>query len=66
MATTSPWRHKHVRIDPLKLERAKRVLKASTDTEALDRALTVIVTEGGIDATLQSARGKGRLRKVFR
>jgi len=66
MATTSLLRHKHVRIDQAKLDRAKKILEASTDTETLDRALSVVVTEGQIDATLRSAGGKGRLKKVFR
>jgi len=66
MAAASWLRHKHVRIDQVKLDRAKKVFGASTDTEALDRALTVVVTEAEIDATLRNAGGKGRLRKVFR
>jgi hypothetical protein len=66
MAVTSVLRHKHVRIDQAKLDRAKKVLEAGTDTEALDRALTLVVTEAEIDATLRRAGGKGRLRKVFR
>ena len=66
MAATSVLRHKHVRIDQSKLDRAKKVLAASTDTEALDRALTLVVTEAEIDATLRSVGGKGRLKKVFR
>jgi hypothetical protein len=66
MAAASALRHKHVRIDQSKLDRAKKVLAASTDTEALDRALTLVVTEADIDATLRSVGGKGRLKKVFR
>jgi len=66
MAATSVLRHKHVRIDQVKLDKAKKVLDARTDTEALDRALTVVVTEAEIDATLPSAGGKGRLKKAFR
>jgi hypothetical protein len=66
MAATPALRHKHVRIDQAKLDRAKKVLDASTDTETLDRALTLVVTEAEIDATLRSVGGKGRLRKVFR
>jgi hypothetical protein len=65
MATAS-LRHKHVRIDQTKLDKAKRILKAATDTEVLDRALTLVVTEGDIDRTLRRHRGKGRLGKVFR
>jgi hypothetical protein len=66
MAAASVLRHKHVRIDQSKLDRAKKVLEASTDTEALDRALTLVVTEAEIDATLRSAGGTGRFKKVFR
>jgi hypothetical protein len=31
-------RHKHIRIDQAKLDKAKKVLAATTETEALDRA----------------------------
>jgi len=66
MAATSVLRHKHVRSDQAKLDRARKILEARTDTEALDRALTLVVTESDIDATLRSVGGKGRLKKVFR
>lgn len=66
MATSSLLRHKHVRIDQHKLERAKKLLEANTDTEALDRALTLVVTEAEIDSSLRGARGKTKLKKVFR
>jgi len=66
MATTSALRHKHVRIDQSKLDKAKKILEARTDTESLDRALTVVVTEAEIDDTLRKVAGMGRLRKVFR
>jgi len=66
MAATSVLRHKHVRIDQAKLDRARKILEARTDTEALDRALTLVVTESDIDAALRSVGGKGRLKKVFR
>jgi hypothetical protein len=63
---SSALRHKHVRIDQAKLDRAKRLLDARTDTEAVDRALSLVVSEGEIDAALRGLRGKGRLKKVFR
>ena len=63
---SSALRHKHVRIDQAKLAKAKRVLDARTDTEALDRALSLVVTEGEIDAALRAIAGKGKIRKVFR
>jgi len=58
-------RHKHVQLDQGKLDRAKRVLGAQTETETLDRALDLVVSEAHIDRALRSARGKTRLRRVF-
>jgi Arc/MetJ family transcription regulator len=63
---TSSLRHKHVQLDQRKLNRALRILGARTETEALDRALTVVVSEDKIDTALRKARGKGRIRKVFK
>lgn len=63
---TSTLRHKHVKLDQDKLDRALRILGAKTETEALDRALSVVVSEDKIDAALRKARGKGHIRKVFK
>ena len=65
MAATSAVRHKHIRIDQAKLERAKKVLSAATETEAIDRALTLVVSEADIDRALRSTGGKGKLKKIF-
>ncbi len=59
-------RDKHLRIDPGKLAKARLLLDAATDTEAIDRALTLVVFEGEIDETLRSVGGKGGVKKVFR
>jgi hypothetical protein len=64
MAATA-LRHKHVQLDQRKLDRARRVLGARTETEALDRALDLVVMEADIDRALRAARGKGKLRRVF-
>jgi hypothetical protein len=66
MATEPVLRRKHVRIDHAKLQKAKRLLNATTDTEALDRALTLVVSGGELDETLLTIGGKGSLKKVFR
>lgn len=65
MTAPASIRHKHIRIDQAKLGKAKRLLGAATETEALDRALTLVVSEGAIDATLRRSAGKGRLKKLF-
>jgi hypothetical protein len=58
-------RHKHIRIDQTKLDKVKRALQAATETEALDRALSLVVSEADIDAVLRQVAAKGRLKKVF-
>lgn len=65
MAAIASVRHKHIRIDQAKLDKARKVLAAATETEALDRALTLVVSEAGIDAALRQVAGKGRLKKLF-
>jgi hypothetical protein len=49
----------------MKLDKARRVLAAATETEALDRALTLVVSEAEVDAVLRGVSGKGKLKKLF-
>lgn len=65
MATTASVRHKHIRTDQRKLDKARNVLAARTETEAVDRALSLVVSEADIDAALRQTAGKGKLRKLF-
>ena len=65
MAATALVRHKYIRIDQRKLDKARKVLAASTETEALDRALTLVVSEADIDGALRQGAAKGRLKKLF-
>ncbi len=58
-------RHKHVQLDQRKLDRARRVLGARTETETLDRALDLVVADAAIDRALRAARRKAKLRRVF-
>ena len=66
MSAMPALRHKHVRIDQAKLARARKVLGAATETETLDRALTLVVSEAEIDSSLREGAGRGRLKKLFR
>ena len=59
------FRHKHVLLDQRKLDRARRALGARTETETLDRALDLVVSEADIDRVLRAARGKGKIRAVL-
>jgi len=37
--------HKHFRLDPAKIKRAQRALRARTETETLERALDLVISE---------------------
>ena len=44
-ATTAEHKHKHLVLDQNKLEQAKKVLGARTETETIDRALERVISE---------------------
>ncbi len=37
--------HKHFQLDPSKITRAQRVLRADTETETIERALDLVLAE---------------------
>lgn len=45
MATNPARSHKHFQLDASKLKRAQRVLRADTETEAVERALDIVIAE---------------------
>ncbi len=45
MATGRTRSHKHFRLDPLKIKRAKKALRAGTETETIERALDFVISE---------------------
>jgi hypothetical protein len=45
MATARPRSHKHFQLDAAKLRRAQRMLRAGTETEAIERALDMVIAE---------------------
>lgn len=59
-------RHKHLQLDQAKLTRAKTVLGAKTETEAIERALALVVEEHTLDQPLKRAKGRMQLRTVYR
>ncbi len=50
-------RYKHVRLEQEKIERAKKILKAKTETEAMDKAL---------DRVIEGDEEKIRRRKLMK
>ena len=45
MPTTRARAHKHFRLDAVKIRRAQKVLQAGTETEAIERALDLVISE---------------------
>ena len=59
-------RHTHLQLDHAKLTRAKTVLSAKTETEAVEPALSLVVKMRMLDLSLKRVKGRMQLRKVFR
>lgn len=45
MTTTQQRAHKHYRLDASKIKRAQRLLRAETETEAIEQALDIAISE---------------------
>lgn len=45
MPTPRMRSHKHFRLDAVKIKRAQKVLQAATETEAIERALDLVISE---------------------
>ena len=45
MPTAGTRSHKHFRLNAAKIKRAQRVLHAGTETEAIERALDLVISE---------------------
>ncbi len=48
-----------------KIRRVKKIVNAKTDTEAITRALDIIIDNTKIETMLKSVKGKGTLRDVY-
>jgi len=62
---SGPVRHKHLRLNQAKLERVKSVLGSTTETQALEGAMDLVLAEAEIVKTLRRVKGKGRIRRLF-
>jgi hypothetical protein len=58
-------RHKHLKIDQRKLDRAKQLLKLPTEQATIDRALDAILADELIVKTHKKIRGVGGIEDAF-
>ena len=45
MATTAKRSHKHFKLDSIKTKRVQKLLHADSETEAIERALDLVIAE---------------------
>lgn len=58
-------RHKHLKLEQTKLDRAKRLLRAKTEQETVERALDVLLGEEPILRAHRKVKGIGGFVDVF-
>ncbi len=64
MQTTTKVR-KQFLLDPDKITTVRRITNAATDTEAINRALDMIIANEKIQKALATVKGKGKIEDVF-
>jgi len=58
-------RHKHLKIDQVKLDRAKRILRLTTEQDTVDRALDSVLAEETILRAHRKLRKIGGMTNAF-
>jgi hypothetical protein len=51
-------------LDSDKIKAVKKIIKAKTDTEAVDKALDLVIENAKIEKMLMSVKGKGNIKDV--
>ena len=70
MANARNRSHKHFQLDPVKIKRAQKVLRAGTQTETIERALDLVIVEHqrnrlGAEANERFARSGITIKDVY-
>jgi hypothetical protein len=58
-------RHKHLKLDQGKIDRARRLLGAKTEQATIELALDLALAEGPLLRVHRRIRGAGRITDVF-
>lgn len=64
MSTAVKTRKQFV-LEQQKIDQVKKIVRAKTDTEAISRALDIIIDNSRIESVLQAIKGKGRIKDVY-
>mgnify|MGYP001607744370 FL=1 len=52
-------------LDPEKIRAERKIMKAKTDTEAIDRAMDTIIADSKIRDVLVAIKGKGHIKDIY-
>jgi len=52
-------------LDPEKIKSVKKITKAKTDTEAINKALDMIIANTKIEKMFMAIKGKGKIKDVY-
>lgn len=58
-------KRKNYYLDEAKIKKAKRILGVKTETETIDKALSLVIFRKEIVDSLKKVAGKGGVEKVF-
>jgi len=58
-------KHKHLKLDQAKIDRARKLLGARTEQETIDRALDLLISEEAIVRVHRKVRGVGGFEDAF-
>jgi len=64
MSTITKIRKQFI-LEQDKIKRVKKIVKAKTDTEAITKALDIIIDNTKIETMLKSIKGKGTIKDVY-
>jgi hypothetical protein len=52
-------------LDSKKIKSVREITKAKTDTEAINKALDLVIANSKIEKMLVSIKGKGRIKDIY-
>jgi hypothetical protein len=64
MSTTLKVRKQFI-LDSEKIKSVREITKAKTDTEAINKALNIVIANSKIKRILLSIKGKGKIKDIY-
>jgi len=52
-------------LDPEKIRAVRKIMKAKTDTEAIEKAMDTVIADSKIRNVLMAIKGKGSIKDIY-